>query len=459
MLMKPQFFYDYTTKQALGFQNPFYLKKGQRLEPKLYDDPTLSSRPTKVEVPKEHPKVSMVIRALKILKQHLACYTALEKHCISLEVDTQLNQEIFQRDNSVSNQSAPSFDQYFEINELKAQSQEKDTVIKKLKERIKSLSENMNEDKVKKDIEEIETINIKLDHRVSKLIAENEHLKQTYKQLYDSIKPTAISIKEQCDALVNQVNQKSMEISDLNLMIVDITDTDSGLLVYVSDTVLGPISKSEIHDLCIEQYLSEVNDRARAKAVKSIKLKEWKPTGKIFTSTKIVPPRKPVKSTVVTNQKPSSASQWRPKETNHASTSSAPKIVESRTANHLEPNNHMGSNVSISLCSSSIQCSVDHPTPKVIAPIAEVVAPEHAASTSSPSSTTVDQVAPSPSNSQTTPETQSPVIPNDVEEDNHDLDISHMNNDPFFGIPIPKNDSEASSSDVIPTVVHTATLT
>ncbi|GKE48347.1 hypothetical protein Tco_1479605 [Tanacetum coccineum] len=40
-------------------------------------------------------------------------YATLEKYCISLEVDTQLNQEIFQRDNSVSNQSAPNFDQYF----------------------------------------------------------------------------------------------------------------------------------------------------------------------------------------------------------------------------------------------------------------------------------------------------------------------------------------------------------
>ncbi|GKE48936.1 hypothetical protein Tco_1480194, partial [Tanacetum coccineum] len=124
-------------------------------------------------------------------------YTTLEKHCISLEADTQLNQEIFQRDNSVSNQSALNFDQYFELNELKAQSQEKGTVIKKLKERIKSLIGNMNEDKVKKDIEEIEMINIELDHRVSKLIAENEHLKQTYKQLYDSIKPTLIRSKEQ----------------------------------------------------------------------------------------------------------------------------------------------------------------------------------------------------------------------------------------------------------------------
>ncbi|GJZ35053.1 putative ribonuclease H-like domain-containing protein [Tanacetum coccineum] len=101
--------------------------------------------------------------------------------------------------------------------------------------------------------------------------------------------------------------------------------------------------------------------------------------------------------------------------------------------------------------------SVDRPAPEVIAPIAEVVAPKPAASTGSPSSTTIDQDAPSPSTSQTTPETQSPVITNDVEEDNHDLDVAHMNNDPCFGIPIPENVSEASySSDVIPTIVHTA---
>nr|GEU56154.1 putative ribonuclease H-like domain-containing protein [Tanacetum cinerariifolium] len=122
MLTKPKFFYDHTTKQALGFQNPFYLKKAQQLEPKLYDgdvikniyaivilnsdetpmlaeesrskmllkqqdpmvlekkvntkpvdyaafwsqnsmnslDPNSSKRPTKVNVPKELPKVSML---------------------------------------------------------------------------------------------------------------------------------------------------------------------------------------------------------------------------------------------------------------------------------------------------------------------------------------------------------------------------------------------------------------
>nr|GFA74831.1 hypothetical protein [Tanacetum cinerariifolium] len=70
---------------------------------------------------------------------------------------------------------------------------------------------------VKKDIKEIEAINIELDHRVSKLISENEHLKQTYKKLYDLIKPTRVRSKEQFDVLINQVNQKSVEISDLNV--------------------------------------------------------------------------------------------------------------------------------------------------------------------------------------------------------------------------------------------------
>ncbi|GJR80203.1 retrovirus-related pol polyprotein from transposon TNT 1-94 [Tanacetum coccineum] len=57
--------------------------------------------------------------------------------------DSQLNQEIFQQENSVLNQNAPSFTQLFELSELRAQSQAKDTVIVKLKEQIKSLKGNV----------------------------------------------------------------------------------------------------------------------------------------------------------------------------------------------------------------------------------------------------------------------------------------------------------------------------
>nr|GFB76055.1 hypothetical protein [Tanacetum cinerariifolium] len=37
MLTKPHFFYYHSTRQALGFQNPCYLKRAQQLKPKLYD--------------------------------------------------------------------------------------------------------------------------------------------------------------------------------------------------------------------------------------------------------------------------------------------------------------------------------------------------------------------------------------------------------------------------------------
>ncbi|GJU67452.1 hypothetical protein Tco_1253711, partial [Tanacetum coccineum] len=166
------------SKMLLKQKDPMMLEKKNSVNSL---EPILSIRPTVVEVPKELPKVSIVNTSLKKLKHHLIGFDVVVKERTTptaiTEVDTQLNYEIFQKDNSVSNQSAPSFDQLFELNELKAQSQDKETVITKLKERIKALSGKMNKDKIKLELEEIETINIELDHRVTKLIAKNEHLK------------------------------------------------------------------------------------------------------------------------------------------------------------------------------------------------------------------------------------------------------------------------------------------
>nr|GEY60543.1 retrovirus-related Pol polyprotein from transposon TNT 1-94 [Tanacetum cinerariifolium] len=94
--------------------------------------------------------------------------------------------------------------------------------------------------------------------------------------------------------------------------------------------------------------------------------------------------------------------------------------------------------------------SVDHQAPEVIASIVDVIPPVQADSTDLPFSTSVDQDAPSPSKSQTTPETQSSVIPQDVEEDNHDIEVAHMGNDPLFGVPILEVTSAQSSSTVSP---------
>ncbi|GJR97006.1 hypothetical protein Tco_0269180 [Tanacetum coccineum] len=92
-------------------------------------------------------------------------FSQLEQHCISFELAMQLNKEIFQKNNTSVNQTEPTFDQLFKVNNLKAQLEAKDTTIKKLKAQIKRMSETSTSESVKKDIDEIETISIELEHR------------------------------------------------------------------------------------------------------------------------------------------------------------------------------------------------------------------------------------------------------------------------------------------------------
>ncbi|GJY48952.1 hypothetical protein Tco_0438908 [Tanacetum coccineum] len=44
MLTKPQVHFDNTHKQDLGYQNPFYLKKAQRIKLTLYDGIVISKK-------------------------------------------------------------------------------------------------------------------------------------------------------------------------------------------------------------------------------------------------------------------------------------------------------------------------------------------------------------------------------------------------------------------------------
>nr|GEZ03540.1 copia protein [Tanacetum cinerariifolium] len=87
--------------------------------------------------------------------------------------------------------------------------------------------------------------------------------------------------------------------------------------------------------------------------------------------------------------------------------------------------------------------SVVNQTPEAIAPIAKVIPPGYVDSTGSPSPTTVEQDAPSTSNSPTPTQTQSSILPQDVRDDNLDIELAHMGNDPLFGVPIPETYKEA----------------
>nr|GEW59529.1 hypothetical protein [Tanacetum cinerariifolium] len=132
-------------------------------------------------------------------------YSQLEKHCISIELTMQLNQEIFQKDSSSDNQNAFKIPEYFENNDLKAQLQAKDTTIYKLKENIKSMRENDKKEKVKHDMDEIETINIELEHSVAKLLYVNERLHKEIEHLKRFTKINLIRLKRNVVSLNNTV--------------------------------------------------------------------------------------------------------------------------------------------------------------------------------------------------------------------------------------------------------------
>ncbi|GJY39619.1 retrovirus-related pol polyprotein from transposon TNT 1-94 [Tanacetum coccineum] len=726
MMTKSKICYDHSTKQAIGFEKPFYLKKVRESKPKLYDgnvilkmdtvvipdsdetlmlyeesplDPSHSSTTIKVEVPKELPKVSMVYTSLKELKRYLTGFDLVVKErttaiaitegtwgfehtkaCFRDEIipfikelkdifnnfNQYLVEELadvqkvfYQMEQAVEQHRLESRTFEVKINQvlsenerLLAQAIDNDIVKTVVNLSVNEGCETVNEcqkclelktellnkkdfvdketyDKLfKMDMDEIETLNIELEHRVTKLVTENEHLKQTYKQLYDSIKPKRVQSKEQCDALIKQVNIKSGEISDLNAKLQEqglviaalknklrklkgkaldkeATETHS-VDPKVSKDNMEPITPKFLEHVkanypqdsllesafrytkVIQDLLShisrscpsinnfgpqlvEVTPRKKDKKVRfaesltSTENTKTDSTSNIVSNKsylhsylrknfllllsglqpssntrndRIIPRNKiilimsvltvPSRKLIVLESKPPKpvvklVYSRKPRKDKNTESVSKTKVfqiflwtwhkqflleqiidsnLEVASSKHtcfirnlegvdlltgsrgdnlytLSLGNMMASSPILvpnppsstpfvppsrsdwdllfqPMFDESLNPPpyVDLQVPKVIAPILEIVAHEHVVSTGSPSSTTVDQDAPSPSNSHTTQETQNPISSHDVEEDSHDIEVAHMGNDPYFGIPIPEVPSDqSSSSDVIHTIV------
>ncbi|GJT55350.1 retrovirus-related pol polyprotein from transposon TNT 1-94 [Tanacetum coccineum] len=358
----------------------------------------------------------------------LKSYSTLEKHCIYLELTTQ--------------------------------SQESDTVIRKLKDRIKSLGGKDSVENVKKDTDEIQTINIELEHNQ-----------------FHSIRKTRVQSKEHCDSLIAQINAKSVENSDLIAQLQEkvfgiaalknelrklkgknVVNTTE-LLVYVSKTcpsltktyeklvAVTPMNKAKKvmfaepvtslsnspkqidsfkpkdsnkhlltsiepksnalvkhsvrnakfesicsicnkclfdanHDMCIIDYVNDVNVRLKSQSKRNKKRKVWKPTGKVFTkigyswkptgrvftivgnrfpltriaSTKEAPLRETTITLVITPSLELKVYSRKLKASRSVGSSSKAKIIESKSTNTKEPKQSWGSTVSDVPSSSLIDC-------------------------------------------------------------------------------------------------------
>nr|GEW47846.1 retrovirus-related Pol polyprotein from transposon TNT 1-94 [Tanacetum cinerariifolium] len=219
MLTKPQVPYYNNLKQALGFQNPFYFKKAQQIRPMLYDGNVIAKETNVISIAdfEETLMLEEESQSKMFLKQ--CDPMVLENKFIPIDYVelNRLSEDFGKRFVPQRELSDERFYTLLSTNLLlclsklkllgnflsRASSKRHDN--QKVETHIKRINETSTSESVKKDFDEIETINIEPKHRVTRLIAENEHLKQTYKQLYDSIKPSRAHAKEQTDSLVKQV--------------------------------------------------------------------------------------------------------------------------------------------------------------------------------------------------------------------------------------------------------------
>ncbi|GJR20359.1 retrovirus-related pol polyprotein from transposon TNT 1-94 [Tanacetum coccineum] len=123
--------------------------------------------------------------------------------------------------NSVLDQNAPSFTQLFELSELRAQSQEKDTVIVKLKEQIKSLKGNVDDSKVKMDMDRNKTLNIELEHRVTKLEQDKEAIEthsvdpKVSKDNVEPITPKLLNKRTAHSSYIKHTQEEALVLRDI----------------------------------------------------------------------------------------------------------------------------------------------------------------------------------------------------------------------------------------------------
>ncbi|GJT82932.1 hypothetical protein Tco_1057274 [Tanacetum coccineum] len=170
------------------------------------------------------------------------------------------------------------------------------------------------------------------------------------------------------------IKAKPRKVNKKNSVVEPIRDVDvkHSLLNANSKPICATCKRSMfdgVHDMCLLDFVKNVN--IHAKSAKNHKKQniwkhtghvftevglKWKPTGRTFiivgnscpltriTLASIVPPKKTTAHSVETQKPELKVYTRKPKNVKNVGSSKKAKIVESKNANHLEPNHTWGSN-------------------------------------------------------------------------------------------------------------------
>nr|GFA10018.1 hypothetical protein [Tanacetum cinerariifolium] len=383
-----------------------------------------------------------------------------------------------------------------------------DTVILKLKEKLKSFSGDVKERKVEREVQEIETLNLELDHKVdvaplapklhknrtghSDYIRHTQEEAATFREIVESerlLSPLNTSLdyaltpknktkQIRCTAQITKSERTTVATSPSAN-----TDSNTHVLSSTGVTLVSSASVSMSQDNTKKNKIQQTQKKA-----KKTELEDHLRTVKSSLNKASV-----VDSKATSSHMPGDRSQLinfvqKFLGTVKFGTDHVAKIMDygdyqignvtiSRSSSGPALQEMTPGTISLGLVQKSSSStsyvpplrndwdllfqpmfdellnpppSVDNQAAEVIAPIAEVIPQVDDDSTGSPSSTTIDQDAPLPSKSPTPTEIQPSVILQDVRNDNLDIEVAHIGNDSLLGVPIPEVTSKQSSSTASP---------
>nr|GEY85165.1 hypothetical protein [Tanacetum cinerariifolium] len=324
----------FTPQQELSAEQAFWLRMS---------DPT--SKPSdallvKIEAPKEFPKISLVNESLKKLKFYLAKFDNVVKIRIAPNARTK------ELENSVAKLCSKNERLCNEINHVQQVFKEQLDSIKKTRVRTKEQSDSLI---VKVNLKSTENEDLKAQIQGLKCLTSNYGSKPSGNKKNNRISQApSRNIKNKVEAQPRNVNKKNHIVEPIRNV-----DVKQSQLNANFELIFATCKKSMfdgVHDLCILDFVKNVN--SHAKSAKKHKNKIFRNLRVMITSANVVPPKKTTSHLVKTQKPGLKVYRKKPKNVKNVGSSRKAKIVESKNANHSEPNHTWGSNA-IDIPSSS----------------------------------------------------------------------------------------------------------
>ncbi|GJW32470.1 hypothetical protein Tco_0052502 [Tanacetum coccineum] len=343
MLTKPQVFYDNNMKQALGFQNHFYLKKAQQIRPMLYDRNVIAKETNVISI-------------------------ADSEETLMLEEESRSKMLLKQTSHPITDQSASSPVKIEAPRELPKMSNATTITPRMYKlDPVNLAPKDKNNRKAHKYY---------LKHTMEQAAILREVVEQAKsRNPLDSESYSTCMYVKLIQELLGYVRDTCPDIHKPSEKLVAVTPINKKKTVRFADTVTSSCNSPKVTNRPIF-----MNVRAKSASKKNKKRKEWKPTGKVFNSirykwkptgrnftlvgnechltripaTNKVPLKVPIPLEVVAPTHVVTRVYIRRPKVPKSVQNSKPKVVKFMTANRMEPGTSRGSNTLVAPSSSSL---------------------------------------------------------------------------------------------------------